>query len=571
MIVPILIACGNADAERDVARSDLAVSASRLDAEFDLAQSDLVVSPARVDFERTRSGETSDMFVVVTNAGTQSLEIDRIHAPAPFRPNETSLRLEPGASQMLGVTFVPVEAGHAAGTLEIHSQRGTASVALSGECQGLPTLKLEQASIRFGHVQVGGRATASITIENHGGGDLRVTDMRVGGPFEVTIDEEVIAPASQMDLVVHFAPRSAGRAQHQLVIRSNDPKVKEVLIPLEGVGVDAPVRSVIAVDEQSLDFGAVPVGSERRAFLEIRNEGYDPLVLSSIRLAEPFNVSRRGRRIKPGGSLSLPVVFSPSEVGERSEFMLISSNDPEVGLLFVPIRGRGLARSAGETVGENISRRGTADVERVGWTAETGAEAPPEVTAETAAEAPPEVTATAAAEAPQEVTPAAEEGTGTTEALEPAQDWAGPQILEGSEVSLASYYRQVGNTDVGEFFVDRGTGTVRLEGVQLPTIDAGLGQFFTFSSTEGVGTVDSFGDIEVSLPLQVFDRWGNPNVVDVMLTTATSTAIVGNSMVSIMGQPVGSDGTAELVGLATFESGPLIKETIRFKLHVQVE
>jgi len=457
---------------------------------------------------------------------------------------------------MLGVTFVPVEAGHAAGTLEIHSQRGTASVALSGECQGLPTLKLKQASIRFGHVQVGGRAAASITIENHGGGDLRVTDMRVGAPFEATIDEEVVAPASRMDLVVHFAPQSAGRAQHQLVIRSNDPKAKQVLIPLEGVGVAAPVRSVIAVDEQSLDFGAVPVGSERRAFLEIRNEGYDPLVLSSIRLAEPFNVSRRGRRIKPGGSLSLPVVFSPSEVGERSEFMLISSNDPELGLLLVPVRGTGLARSAGETVGENISRRGTADAERVGWTAETGAEAPQE--------------GAATAEAPQEGTAAAEEGTGTEE-FEPAQDWAGPQVLEGSEVSLASYYRQVGNTDVGEFFVDRGTGTVSLEGVQLPMIDAGLGQFFTFSATEGVGTVDSLGDIEVSLPLQVFDRWGNPNVVDVMLTTATSTAIVGNSMVSIMGQPVGSDGTAELVGLATFESGPLIKETIRIKLNVQVE
>ena len=125
--------------------------------------------------------------------------------------------------------------------------------------------------------------------------------------------------------------------------------------------------------------------------------------------------------------------------------------------------------------------------------------------------------------------------------------------------------------DVGEFFVDRATGTVSLEGVQLPMIDAGLGQFFTFSATEGEGTVDSLGDIEVSLPLQVFDRWGNPNVVDVMLTTATSTAIVGNSMISIMGQPVGSDGTAELVGLATFESGPLVKETIRIKLNVQVE
>ncbi len=155
IIVPVLVACGNPDAE------------------IDLAWSDLAVSPIRLDFEQTPIGETSARFVVVTNAGTSPLQVDRIHAPAPFQPTQASLRLEPGASQTLSVTFLPMEAGHAVATLEFHSQRGTAAVALSGEGQGLPEFASEPASIRFGDVQVGGRATASTMIANHGVNNTR--------------------------------------------------------------------------------------------------------------------------------------------------------------------------------------------------------------------------------------------------------------------------------------------------------------------------------------------------------------------------------------------------------------
>ena len=56
-----------------------------------------------------------------------------------------------------------------------------------------------------------------------------------------------------------------------------------------------------------------------------------------------------------------------------------------------------------------------------------------------------------------------------------------------------------------------------------------------------------------------------------LLTTATTTALVGTKLIAMTGQPVGADGIAKLVGLATFESGPLRKKTMRIVLNVQVE
>ena len=138
-------------------------------------------------------------------------------------------------------------------------------------------------------------------------------------------------------------------------------------------------------------------------------------------------------------------------------------------------------------------------------------------------------------------------------------------------MELGSYLQPVGDTHVGEIILDRVAGTFWLEDVQFPRVDAALKEFFTFSPTEGAGTVDSLGDIEVGLPVQVFDRWGNPAEVDVTLTTATATTIVRSRQISMTGQPVGPDGKAKLVGLATFESGPLRKQTMRIVLHVQVE
>ena len=56
-----------------------------------------------------------------------------------------------------------------------------------------------------------------------------------------------------------------------------------------------------------------------------------------------------------------------------------------------------------------------------------------------------------------------------------------------------------------------------------------------------------------------------------MSMTATATTIVRSKQISVTGQPLRPDGTAKLVGLATFNSGPLRKEVMRIVLNVRVE
>ena len=101
----------------------------------------------------------------------------------------------------------------------------------------------------------------------------------------------------------------------------------------------------IALSAASYDFGNVLVDSYRKWTLTVSNRGDDALTIDDIECDhDDFTISiqRCPDTIPAGGNLNLVVKFAPSEEGECSTILTISSDDPDNPVMNVSLTGRGM-------------------------------------------------------------------------------------------------------------------------------------------------------------------------------------------------------------------------------------
>jgi hypothetical protein len=101
---------------------------------------------------------------------------------------------------------------------------------------------------------------------------------------------------------------------------------------------------MIEVSVNRLDFGPVDPGGFKEKGLAIMNKGeLDLEIENAVILSAVFIMRTSGfpRTIAPGDSISVTVRFLPQAVSEYEEGLTITSNDPFVPELIVPLSGRG--------------------------------------------------------------------------------------------------------------------------------------------------------------------------------------------------------------------------------------
>ena len=136
---------------------------------------DIAVSAGSVDFGTVFLGLARQDSIVVSNTGTDQLDVTGIVAsPAAFTQDAAPFALAPGARRVVHVTFQPGSAGPFAGSLELHSNdpdEAVVSVALTGLCVPAPVIAFSPTSI---HADVPKNTSQSqtLTVRNTGGSDL---------------------------------------------------------------------------------------------------------------------------------------------------------------------------------------------------------------------------------------------------------------------------------------------------------------------------------------------------------------------------------------------------------------
>jgi Abnormal spindle-like microcephaly-assoc'd, ASPM-SPD-2-Hydin len=104
----------------------------------------------------------------------------------------------------------------------------------------------------------------------------------------------------------------------------------------------------IAVAPADVDFGDVNVGTTGSTIVTVSNVGDAPLSVSGVALwptGGPFAITTAPAlpaTVAPGGTLDVPLAFSPTATGVRSGTLTLTSNDPDEGTVQVPFTGRGV-------------------------------------------------------------------------------------------------------------------------------------------------------------------------------------------------------------------------------------
>ncbi len=210
----------------------------------------LTPSPSSLSFGNVTVGASLPLSVRITNSGGSSVTISQVAVSGTgFSLTPLSLPATLGVGQNLtvSVTFTPISAGAASGSLTITSNGSnpTLNVGLSGTGSSPGTLVITPAAVNFGSVVVGATQTQTATLSASGSS---VTVSSVGGTtseFSVTglTLPVTIAAGQSLSITERFAPQTSGSASTTLSFGSNASN-SPLTQALSGTGTPAPQHSV---------------------------------------------------------------------------------------------------------------------------------------------------------------------------------------------------------------------------------------------------------------------------------------------------------------------------------------
>ncbi|MDP8238472.1 MAG: tandem-95 repeat protein [Candidatus Hatepunaea meridiana] len=200
------------------------------------------------DFGEMGVDYTAEWTLTISNIGFGNLTIENTSVDEQSFDTdfENEVTLEPDESFDLLVTFTPRSAQDFEGTLTITSndpanEELTVSLSGTGTNNTVPEIVLSREEIDYEEWPVDLSETRIVTVSNEGTGDLTISDISANLDAYTTDwngEDVVLAPRSNFDLTVTFAPEDEERYEGTLTITSDDPNDEEVTVALLGTGIE---------------------------------------------------------------------------------------------------------------------------------------------------------------------------------------------------------------------------------------------------------------------------------------------------------------------------------------------
>jgi hypothetical protein len=310
-------------------------------------QGSLLINPGSVRFENAFVGRVSQQLMTISNVGTANLTIDDISLDSgaawtlvgvPTLP----LVLVPGGQTQVTARIVAGAPGTFDDILRVSAGLDDAAAQLAAVAREAPAALIPD-SLAFGAVPTGSSATRALVIRNGGPGDLRVTGLSVSGSgaarYSVTLPQlpSTVPPLASPDaqtpnlsVDVTYTPLAVTGAFDLATLRvdTDDPDVPFVEVALSGQAIDPQ----IVVVTPTLNFGTVDVGLTSTLQVEVRNNGFGPLTVSSLSIlpAGDFTAVAVGGLpatiFLSGPSLFIDVTFTAGAPGAAGATLTIGSN-----------------------------------------------------------------------------------------------------------------------------------------------------------------------------------------------------------------------------------------------------
>ncbi|WP_373047908.1 choice-of-anchor D domain-containing protein [Vulgatibacter sp.] len=177
-------------------------------------------------------------------------------------------------------------------------------------------------SLDFGGVFLGEEGEAEVVFRNDGRTHVTLSAAELPPNFLVKPANLEIAPGATANWTFIFVPEVVGAAAGEAKLEITGAKNKEILLPLQGVGL---ARDVIV---EALDFGLVPIGEERTLPLEVKSgsEGVlsvEMTLTGSESSAYQINTSRL--ELGPNETTTVQVTFQPQVRGPHVARLLLKT------------------------------------------------------------------------------------------------------------------------------------------------------------------------------------------------------------------------------------------------------
>jgi len=288
---------------------------------------------------RSQTGATVDKKFTIRNDGTGALIggmtlIATGSGGNVFRlQGDPTLKLSPGQSFEVMVSYHPVDNSPAEGSVRISTNAGVKSIFLRGNGIGVvpqaqAQLTVSPSSINFRSVEVAKFHDDRFTVINTGKSTL-TGEVSLAAPFSLVSGGTFsVEPGKTHTVVVRFAPTTSGSVSQRATITSNGGSAT---VQLLGIGE----QSQLCVDPASLNFGTITEKTTKDLTLTVENCGNGSLS-GNVEVAAPFSVVTGANfALAEGGSQTVTIRFAPLTDGEvkSSAKITTASNSTTVSLV----------------------------------------------------------------------------------------------------------------------------------------------------------------------------------------------------------------------------------------------
>jgi sugar lactone lactonase YvrE len=313
-----------------------------------LAQAIASLVPQTLTFTQNIGRNSAPEALVLRNTGRAPLHLSAIQDAGDFVQTNNCLQtLNPGASCVISVTFVPTNIGERSGYIVIADDSVDSPQKIP--VMGIATMALSQLGpdrLNFNQ-NVGATTTPqTVTLANRGDGPLTITGIAATGDFKANPHcPSVLPPGISCSISVTFTPQAPGVRKGSLVV-TNDANAAPGsvdTIRLNGFGYQ-PVASLSA---SVLSPGANLGGSAAAQSLTVTNTGDGVLTIRAIGIggaaAGDYSQSNNClRALAPRSACSITVGFTPHGYGARNATLTLY-DDGQGGTQSIALRGSGTA------------------------------------------------------------------------------------------------------------------------------------------------------------------------------------------------------------------------------------
>jgi hypothetical protein len=190
----------------------------------------------------------------LTNSGSASVAIASAIASGSgfsFSGLTTPQTLTPGESVNFTAEFNPKSAGAQTGTISIETAGASVDVGLNGVgVSSAGQLVASATSLSFGSVIIGSTPSQQVTLTNTGNTSADISSVSLIGSSYIlsdTMGKAVLAPNQSANLIVEFAPKTAGNLPGTVTISSNATN-SQLVIQLSGVGAQKGQQQSVALN-----------------------------------------------------------------------------------------------------------------------------------------------------------------------------------------------------------------------------------------------------------------------------------------------------------------------------------